>query len=835
MTTRRHLGLVAAAATLMAAAPMATIFQDWTWLVQCAITVTMIGGAGMLVRSLRAPGWLHPVAMIGALLLALTWLFPSGDEFLAVLPSPATIGHFGALLAQSAQDVHTYGVPVPDGDALLFITALGIGSVAVVVDVLTVTLRRPALAGLPMLAIYSVPVAIYVDSVPAAPFVVGAVGYLWLLMADNVDRVRRFGRRFTGDGRDVDVWEPSPLAAAGRRLAVLGVVIAVLIPLTIPGMTSGLLTNLSGGGTGGTGLGNGPGQVNLFAALSGQLNQSEVTEMIRVTTNDPSPAYLRIGIADELREDGFASRPPRGRPDSARSLPDPRTDPDIRNTGVSHDAYQATVEVTGNFNMALLPTYAVPVQMRDVDGNWAYDRTAQIVFSGRSRARNMTYGFEYVRTSYTPGALRRSQPLPADDDLRQAFTAVPQVPQVTQLVGELTAGARSDYDRVLAIYEHFSRDNGFTYSLATEGGTASQDIVNFLDNRVGFCQQYAAAMAWLVRAADVPARVAFGFTNGSRRQENTYTLTNLNLHAWTEVYFDGLGWVPFDPTPAASIPGSVRSEWAPDVDAPPDAGPSAGPSAAPSAAPSAGPLPQTGPDQLDPGALGAGSAADSTAGPRWPWWTLAGVIAVLVLAALPAARRATVRRRRLARVVAPLTPAGTDPTDASGAGSPAASGATAGAAPLMTVTGADAGAARQHAHAVWSELVDTLVDLRMPVDRSETPRATAGRLAALESVHGAAADAVQLLSQAEERARYARQPVPGEPLVEALGRVRAALAAGVGRRTRLAARLLPLSVLLRWRDAVVEAYSRVFSVVGRWRDAAARLSPRRLLANRAGR
>ena len=56
---------------------------------------------------------------------------------------------------------------------------------------------------------------------------VGAVGFLWLLVTDNVDRVRRFGRRFTGDGRDVDVWEPSPLAAAGRRLAVVGVLVAV--------------------------------------------------------------------------------------------------------------------------------------------------------------------------------------------------------------------------------------------------------------------------------------------------------------------------------------------------------------------------------------------------------------------------------------------------------------------------------------------------------------------------------------------------------------------------------------------------------------------------------
>ena len=47
-------------------------------------------------------------------------------------------------------------------------------------------------------------------------------------------------------------------------------------------------------------------------------------------------------------------------------------------------------------------------------------------------------------------------------------------------------------------------------------------------------------MAWLVRAAGIPARVAFGFTNGSKRDGDTYTLTNLNLHAWTEVYFDGV-------------------------------------------------------------------------------------------------------------------------------------------------------------------------------------------------------------------------------------------------------------------------------------------------------
>src|SRR5262249_57551192 len=110
------------------------------------------------------------------------------------------LGRCGGRCTEAGQDRRSYGVPVPDRDGLLFVTVLGIGSVAIAVDLLTVVARRPALAGLPMLAIYSVPVAVYVDSVPVLPFIIGACGFLWLLVSDNVDRVRRFGRRFTGDG-----------------------------------------------------------------------------------------------------------------------------------------------------------------------------------------------------------------------------------------------------------------------------------------------------------------------------------------------------------------------------------------------------------------------------------------------------------------------------------------------------------------------------------------------------------------------------------------------------------------------------------------------------------
>ncbi|PZM97434.1 MAG: transglutaminase, partial [Actinobacteria bacterium] len=219
MTTSLHLGLVAGAATLLAAAPLATIFARWTWLIHCVVVVALVTAAATALRALRAPVWGPPLAALAALVAALTWLFPSGEEFARVLPTAETVRHFATLLSDARQDVHAYGVPVRDVESLLFLTAFSVGAVAVLVDLLSVGLRRPALAGLPMLAIYSVPVAIHPGSVSPVPFVIGAAGFLWLLVADNVDRVRRVWRPVTRDGRGGGVWAPSPPAAAGRRVS----------------------------------------------------------------------------------------------------------------------------------------------------------------------------------------------------------------------------------------------------------------------------------------------------------------------------------------------------------------------------------------------------------------------------------------------------------------------------------------------------------------------------------------------------------------------------------------------------------------------------------------
>jgi hypothetical protein len=410
--------------------------------------------------------------------------------------------------------------------------------------------------------------------------------------------------------------------------------------------------------------------------------------------------------------------------------------------------------------------------------------------------------------------LDAAPPLPPEHRLNQ-FVDVPSVPEVDTLVAELTAGKKTDYQRVRAIYDYFSRKNGFSYRLSTEGGTSGEDIVDFLTNKQGFCQQYAAAMAWLVRAAGIPARVAFGFTSGTERERNTYTLTNLNLHAWTEVYFSGIGWVPFDPTPAASVPGSTRSEWAPDPDAPAPVTPSTGASAAPD---TGSPTDQNERDRanedFDPGVpSNAGSAAGP--GATWPWWTAAAVAALLAVLAAPALTRLTLRRRRQARSAATVP-------DAEGPG----------VAAVLPV-GGDPQRDRAHAHAAWDELIDTLIDFGVGTNPSETPRATAQRLITAELTTGAAADAVRLLGRAEERARYARDPLAvGGQLNGALVTVRRALAAGADRRTRIRAAALPPSVLLRWRLRITDVAMRALTVANRASDKLARSSPRRLLAGR---
>jgi protein-glutamine gamma-glutamyltransferase len=126
------------------------------------------------------------------------------------------------------------------------------------------------------------------------------------------------------------------------------------------------------------------------------------------------------------------------------------------------------------------------------------------------------------------------------------------------LAQELRAEAETQEDVVQAVLSHLRR--GFAY---TETPTqAATNLEGFLfDAKAGYCQQFSGAMALLLRMTGVPARVVTGFTSGSLDSKTReYVVRDLDAHSWVEVWYPGIGWVTFDPTPAAAPPRSQPNE-----------------------------------------------------------------------------------------------------------------------------------------------------------------------------------------------------------------------------------------------------------------------------------
>ncbi len=120
------------------------------------------------------------------------------------------------------------------------------------------------------------------------------------------------------------------------------------------------------------------------------------------------------------------------------------------------------------------------------------------------------------------------------------------------------AGANSPYERVMAIRRYLLAS--CRYETDVPVPPLDRDFVDwFLSEREGYCTYFASAMTTLARAASVPARYVEGYAMGNARAlgEDTWLVTNLQAHAWTEVWLTGIGWVPVDATPGGHVPGSA--------------------------------------------------------------------------------------------------------------------------------------------------------------------------------------------------------------------------------------------------------------------------------------
>lgn len=133
---------------------------------------------------------------------------------------------------------------------------------------------------------------------------------------------------------------------------------------------------------------------------------------------------------------------------------------------------------------------------------------------------------------------------------------------VWTIARRLRAHARTPYAYAKAVEAHLAR--GFTYSeVPPSSPVPLADFI--LRTHLGYCQQFSGAMALLLRMEGIPARVSAGFAPGTRDPgSGEWVARDYDAHSWVEAYFPGLGWVTFDPTPAAS-PASGRTDLGIDL------------------------------------------------------------------------------------------------------------------------------------------------------------------------------------------------------------------------------------------------------------------------------
>ena len=142
------------------------------------------------------------------------------------------------------------------------------------------------------------------------------------------------------------------------------------------------------------------------------------------------------------------------------------------------------------------------------------------------------------------------------ENSRQIYDTYLQLPEdlpqrVKDLSESLISSSENNYDKAKAIEQYLA--SNFPYNLDVRSTPRNRDFVDYFlfDQKEGYCSYYASAMTVLARCAGLPARYVEGYMlppDPVKDKNNTFVVTNMQAHAWVEIYFEGYGWLPFEPT-----------------------------------------------------------------------------------------------------------------------------------------------------------------------------------------------------------------------------------------------------------------------------------------------
>lgn len=682
------------------------VIQGGDWWISTVLVALL---TGLTCGVLRAVGmrWVAPIAFVVEL-LALAWIFvPS--TLVAIFPTPSTFQALASLLKAAHSTILVEQAPVAASKAVVLVLAGAFGLLVIIADNLLERPRSAQTIGVLLFAVFLTPAIIAGRTPPVGMFVV--VAALWLVILRTRTRVRTTGG-----------WQARlpVLVVAGLALGV-----TVVLPPVLPDITA---VAAAWGRPPPSVFGRG---INPILQLGQNLRRNSASVALTYTTTRSTAPYLKVATLRDFT--GKTWKP-------SRTTGRDRFEGQV---GLHQDikASEDTTKITiRNLQSSLLP---VPYPAEDVsglDGTWSFERMGMTIRAENKDTRGQTYSVKSLRIVPTADQMR--QLVTVVGPTLQPFVALPsKMPAIiADTARRVTTNAVTDYDKALVLQKYL-RNGDFTYSETAPvardyDGNGVGVIAEFLKRKQGYCVHFSSTMAVMARTLGIPSRVAVGYApgrvTGSTGGKNIFENTSDDLHAWPELFFEGVGWVGFEPTPGVGST-TVFAE--------------AAGSPAPAEIYNGNTLNKPG-DAAQPAPLnsqGSATGATSETASRTATATTAGLLLLLLVPGLVRLGRRRWRMRH-----------GTNLPDR-----------------------------------LWRELEDTAQDFGIPVSVADTPRGFAARLRERPGIEIEALD--RLLGRVE-RTRYSRDGFHDGNGVQDLRTVIASVRSGAKRGARLRASALPRSL-----------------------------------------
>ena len=192
----------------------------------------------------------------------------------------------------------------------------------------------------------------------------------------------------------------------------------------------------------------------------------------------------------------------------------------------------------------------------------AFFTNPQIDYNGGVECEGM---WSSANNSYTYWiAAEHSLPAPSERFQQWLTFYPPQSEKLCRWLDDLLRDAPEPYMQAKRLEDYFHRN--FTYSLEAPKLDSNNPIEDFLfQQKKGHCERFAGTLALLLRMRGIPSRVILGYVPASRAWfTDGYAIRHSDAHAWTEAWFNDIGWVTFDATPASgggSPLGRLRDFW----------------------------------------------------------------------------------------------------------------------------------------------------------------------------------------------------------------------------------------------------------------------------------